>query len=241
MMLQGKTALITGATRGIGRGIAERLHQEGARVAVCGRDQKLLTTLAETYGWLVFAVDVADKTAVQAMIQDVVNAWNRLDIVVNNAGITRDGLLLRMRDEQWQDVIDVNLTAAYYVSQAALRPMSKQRSGRIINISSVVACTGSAGQTNYAAAKAGLIGFSKSLAREMAGRNILVNVVAPGYIDTDMTNVLSDVQKAKIRAQIPLGRTGTAEDVAAAVAFLASEDSRYITGQTIHVNGGLLL
>ncbi len=241
MILQGKTALVTGATRGIGRAVALRLAAEGAQVAICGRNESLLQELQEEYGFVCFAADVADRDSVRTMVQSLVSQWGRIDIVVNNAGITRDGLLMRMSEEDWQQVLDVNLTGAFHVSQAVVRPMMKQRSGRIINISSVVGFAGSAGQTNYAAAKAGLVGFTKALARETASRGILVNAIAPGYIDTDMTAALTEQQTEQIRSQIPLGNTGKPEDVAGAVVFLASDDSRYITGQTIHVNGGLLI
>ena len=241
MKLRGRTALVTGGNRGIGLAIARRLAQEGAEVAICGRNEETLRSLQEEHGWLTYALDITDQAAVQAMVKDLNQRWESIDIVINNAGITRDGLLMRMSTDQWHDVIETNLTGTYYVSQAVLRPMMKQRHGRIINISSVVGFAGSAGQTNYAAAKAGLIGFTKSLAREAASRNILVNAIAPGYIDTDMTAALSDEQKEKIRQQIPLGQTGSAEDIAGCVVFLAGDDSKYITGQTIHVNGGLLI
>ncbi len=241
MILQGRTALVTGATRGIGLAVARRLAAEGAQVAICGRNETLLEQVKAEHGFLGLAVDVAEREAVQAMIRWLMDEWGHIDIVVNNAGITRDGLLMRMSEDDWQQVLNVNLTGAFHVSQAVIRPMMKQRSGRIINISSVVGFAGSAGQTNYAAAKAGLIGFTKALAKETASRGILINAIAPGYIDTDMTAALTEQQTEWIKSQIPLGDTGKPDDVAGAVVFLASDDSRYITGQTIHVNGGLLI
>ncbi len=241
MQLKGKTALVTGATRGIGLAIAERLHNEGAQTAICGRNQELLNHTAAKFGFRPYAIDVTDKDGVASMVADIVDTWGQLDILVNNAGITKDSLIMRMSDEDWQSVLDVNLSGAFTVARAAIRPMMKRRSGRIINVSSIVGFAGAAGQANYAAAKAGLIGLTKALARETASRGILVNAVAPGYIDTDMTRALSEKQRSAIVEQIPLKRTGAPEEVAGAVVFLASEDSRYITGQTIHVNGGLLI
>lgn len=240
MNLSGKVALVTGATRGIGRAIAERLLKEGALVIVTGRDQELLRVWQEK-GVAARSLDVAQARDVQLLIAFILEEYGRLDIVVNNAGTTRDGLLIRLSDEDWERVLAVNLNGVFYVCRAALRPMLKQRQGKIVNISSVVGVAGNAGQTNYAASKAGVIGFSKALAKEAASRNVLVNVVAPGYIDTEMTRRLTPQQKADLKDLIPLKRTGTVDDVAALVTFLVSDQNQYITGQTIHCDGGLVI
>jgi len=246
MRLADRTALVTGSTRGIGLAIARRLAAEGAAVAVTGRSQEQVQAVvdqlqAEGAKAVGFAADLTDGEQAEALVERVVERWGQLDILVNNAGATRDTLFIRMKPEDWQYVLDVNLQGVMHCTRAAVRHMLRRRYGRIINISSVVALTGNPGQTNYAAAKAAVIGFSKSLARELAGRNITVNVVAPGYIRTDMTDRLSQQLQEKYIAQIPMGRVGDPEDVAYAVAFLASEESRYITGHTLVVDGGLTM
>jgi 3-oxoacyl-[acyl-carrier protein] reductase len=241
--LTGKTALVTGATGGIGEAIARALHAQGATVAVSGTRREKLAALAAELGSRVHALpcNLADKDAAEALVPDAEAAMERLDIVVNNAGITRDNLLLRMKAEEWEEVLATNLSGAYRVCKAGLRGMMKARYGRIINIASVVGVMGNAGQANYAAAKAGIIGFSKSLAREVGSRMITVNVVAPGFIDTDMTRVLGEEQRQAMLSQVPLGRLGEASEIAAAVTFLASDAAAYITGETLHVNGGMLM
>jgi len=244
--LEGKVALVTGGSRGIGRSIASRLAGEGAHVIVTGRDQDRARQAAEELsagGGRVQAVamDVSDRAAVAAGFETVLGEQKRLDILVNNAGISRDNLLLRMKPEDWDAVIATNVNGLYHCCQAALRPMIRQRYGRIVNMSSVVGLMGNAGQTNYAASKAAILGFTRSLAREVASRNITVNAVAPGYIATDMTDDLSDQVKQELSASIPLGRIGQPEDVAACVAFLVSEDASYLTGQVLQVNGGLYM
>ena len=240
MNMLGKIALVTGATRGIGKAIATRLKAEGAELVVTGRDETLLKAW-RTEGALAVAADVTDVGQVEELVEAIMKRHNRIDIVVNNAGVTQDGLLMRMRDADWNKVIDTNLTGVFNVCRAIIRPMLKQRQGRIVNISSIIGVTGNAGQTNYAASKAGVIGFSKALAKEVASRNILVNVVAPGYIDTEMTQMLTEEQKNQILRMIPLGRTGQGEDVASLVHYLVSEQNKYITGQTIHCDGGLVI
>lgn len=244
MRLAGRTALVTGSTRGLGLAIAKRLAAEGAFVAVSGRSEEQARRVAEEIvaagGRAVgIAADVADPESAEALVQTAIAEMGRLDVLVNNAGITRDTLFLRMTREQWDAVLDVNLGGVYNCTRAAVRTMMKQRYGRIINISSIVGLTGNVGQTNYAAAKAALIGFTKSLARELAGRNITVNVVAPGYIRSDMTDALSEDIKQQFLAQIPMGRVGEPEEVAHAVLFLAEEASSYITGHTLVVDGGM--
>lgn len=241
--LTGRVALVTGASRGIGRTIAERLAEAGATVVAAARGEHAASIVQGivSRGGLAEAVtlDVTDAAAVQSVIEGVVARHGTLDVLVNNAGITRDQLLLRMKRDDWDTVISTNLTAAFVSCQAAIRPMMKQRWGRIVNISSVVGQMGNAGQANYAASKAGLIGFSKSLAREVASRGITVNVVAPGFIETDMTRGLAEAARSTWIAQVPVGRLGTGDDVAHAVCFLASEWASYITGHVLAVNGGL--
>jgi 3-oxoacyl-[acyl-carrier protein] reductase len=243
--LTGKVAIVTGASRGIGRGVAVMLASRGAHVVAAARGENATSTVAEIEAAGRKAerttLEVTDAASIEAMISGVLGRHGRIDILVNNAGITRDQLMLRMKRDDWDEVIATNLTPAFVLVQAALKPMLKQRSGRIINISSVVGQTGNAGQANYAASKAGLIGFSKALARELASRNITVNVVAPGLIDTDMTKAITDKAQVDWAAQIPLGRLGTTADVAAAVCFLASDEASYITGQVLAVNGGMYM
>lgn len=240
MNMLGKVALITGATRGIGKAIALELKEAGAQVVVTGRDEDLLAAW-RAQGALAIAADVTNVDQVDGLIAEIMNQHSRIDVVVNNAGVTQDGLLMRMSDGDWAKVLDTNLTGVFNICRAAIRPMLKQRQGKIVNISSVIGVIGNAGQTNYAASKAGVIGFSKALAKEVASRGILVNVVAPGYIDTEMTQGLTEQQRSEILRLIPLGRTGQGEDVASLVHFLASEKNRYITGQIIHCDGGLVI
>ena len=243
--LSGKVAIVTGASRGIGRAVGVRLAARGAQVIAAARADHADSTVVaiQSVGGRAVAVsvDVTDRASVDAMMSGVLEQFGRIDILVNNAGITRDQLLLRMKYEDWDQVIATNLTAAFGCAQAVIRPMIKQRSGRIISISSVVGQTGNPGQANYAASKAGLIGFSKALAREVASRSITVNVVAPGLIDTDMTRAITDKAQGDWAAQIPLGRLGAPEEVAAAVCFLASDEASYITGQVLAVNGGMYM
>ena len=247
MRFEGKVAIVTGAGRGIGRAIALRFANEGARVACVSRTEENAKAIAEEIGAMradsakAYAVDVADHAAVQKVGARILDDFGRADILVNNAGMTRDGLAMRMSLEDWDAVINTNLRGAFSFTQVIIRAMIKQRSGRIINISSVIGLMGNAGQTNYAASKAGLIGFTKSLARELASRNITVNAVAPGFVTTDMTAGLSDEIKNSIHAKIPLGRTGTPEDITSAVAFLASAEAAYITGQVLCVDGGIVM
>lgn len=239
--MQGKIALVTGATRGIGRAIAEELVAKGAFVIGTATSEKGAETisayLAEKGTGLM--LNVADLASIESTLDKIKSDFGGIDILVNNAGITRDNLLMRMKDEEWFDIMQTNLTSVYYLSKAMLRTMMKKRFGRIITIGSVVGSMGNLGQSNYCAAKAGVIGFSKALAKEVASRGITVNVVAPGFIATDMTDVLTEEQKANILTQVPLGRLGEPKDIAKAVAFLASEDAGYITGTTLHVNGGM--
>jgi 3-oxoacyl-[acyl-carrier protein] reductase len=241
--LDGKKALVTGASGGIGEAIARALHTQGAAVALSGRRRDQLDTLAAALGAHAHVVpaDLADAKAADALIADATAAMGGVDILINNAGLTRDGLGMRMSDEDWQAVLDVNLGAAFRLTRAALRGMVRARWGRIVNITSVVGVTGNPGQANYAASKAGLVGMTKSLAAELASRNITVNCVAPGFIATAMTDKLSEDQKSRLMAAIPLGRFGEGADVAACVAFLASEEAAYVTGQTLHVNGGMAM
>ena len=239
--LSGRNALVTGSTRGIGHAIASTLAGAGARVAIVGRDEARAEAVAAALGQGAqgFACDVADLAQVSALIRDVEQAFGGIDILVNNAGVTRDNLMLRLKDDDWNAVIDANLRGAFATIRAATRGMMKRRWGRIINISSVVGLTGNKGQTNYAASKAGLIGLTKSVAKEFASRGILANVVAPGFIDTEMTAAMTPEARAAISQQIPLERLGTPGDIASVVAFLASDHAAYITGQVLVVDGGL--
>jgi len=241
--LNNKNALITGASGGIGSAIARRLHAMGAKVALSGTRQEPLERLANELGESAFILpcNLNDMAAVEALPKQAIDALGSLDILVNNAGITRDNLFMRMSDEEWQTVINVNLTATMKLCKGALRGMMKSRWGRIINISSVVGATGNPGQGNYAASKAGMVGMSKSLAYEVASRGITVNVVAPGFIATAMTDKLANDRKEAILAQIPAGRMGAAEDIASAVGYLASDGAGYVTGSTLHVNGGMAM
>lgn len=241
--LSGKRALVTGASGGIGAAIAETLHGQGATVALSGTRRDALDALGQKLGARVHVVpgDLADPAAPAAMVAAAEQAMGGLDILVNNAGVTRDTLVLRMKDEDWTTVIRVDLEAVFRLSRAALRGMLKSRWGRIVNITSVVGHTGNPGQVNYAAAKAGVVGLSKSLAQEVASRGITVNCVAPGFIQTAMTDGLTEEQKKRILNSVPLARLGTPADVAACVVFLASSEAGYVTGQTLHVNGGMAM
>ncbi|GAB4269055.1 MAG: 3-oxoacyl-ACP reductase FabG [Pararhodobacter sp.] len=241
--LSGKTALITGASGGIGAAIARALHGAGATVGLSGTREEPLRALAAELGERahVLPCDLSDPSAVEALPKAAIAAMGGVDILVNNAGITRDQIFMRMSDDDWASVIDVNLTATMRLCRAVIRPMMKARWGRIINISSVVGATGNAGQVNYAASKAGMIGLTKSIAAEVASRGITANAVAPGFIATPMTDQLTDDQKNRINSQIPAGRMGTPEEIAAAVLFLASPEAAYVTGATLHVNGGMAM
>jgi 3-oxoacyl-[acyl-carrier protein] reductase len=241
--LSGKTALITGASGGIGGAIAKALHGQGASVVLSGTRAEALQALQAELGARAHAAvcNLADPASLEALPKAAEAAAGPIDILVNNAGITRDNLFLRMKDEEWDQVIAVNLTAAFRLSRAVLRSMMKKRWGRIVSITSVVGATGNPGQGNYAAAKAGLVGMTKSLAAEVASRAITVNCVAPGFIATAMTEVLTEAQKKAIAERIPMGRMGTAAEIAAAVVYLASEEAGYVTGQTLHVNGGMAM
>jgi len=241
--LTGKCALITGASGGIGGAIAQTLHGAGATVALSGTRTGPLEALAGELGSRVHVTpcDLSDAASVEALPKAATEAMGGLDILVNNAGVTRDNLFMRMSDEEWAQVINVNLTAVFRLSRAVLRGMMKKRWGRIIGITSIVGVTGNPGQGNYAAAKAGMIGMSKSLAAEVASRNITVNCIAPGFITTAMTDKLNEDQKSKLMGGIPAGRMGTSEEIAAAAVYLASEEAAYMTGQTLHVNGGMAM
>jgi len=244
--MEQRVAIITGASRGIGYAIAGALAAAGFNLAVCGTREETINTAADRlkkHGVEVLpkAVDVSDQAAVQAFVKDVVDHFGRLDVLVNNAGITRDNLSMRMKTEDWDAVISTNLNSVFYASQAVLRPMMKGKFGRIINVSSVVASMGNPGQLNYCASKGGVDAMTRSLAREVGSRAITVNAVAPGFITTDMTAELGEEAQSKLAEQVPLGRLGAAEDVAAAVAFLASDAAGYITGQVLHVNGGMYM
>jgi 3-oxoacyl-[acyl-carrier protein] reductase len=241
--LSGKTALVTGATGGLGAAIAAALHAQGATVAISGTRQEALDILREKLGARIHSLpcNLTDTQEVEKLVPSAEAAMGSLDILVSNAGITRDMLALRMKDEDWSTVIDVNLTAAFRLARSALRGMMKRRYGRIIGITSVVAVTGNAGQANYAASKAGLIGMTKALAQEVASRGITVNCIAPGFIETPMTGSLNEKQREAILANVPLGRLGVPAEVAAAVAYLASSEAAYVTGQTLHVNGGMAM
>ena len=247
MLLDGKTALVTGASRGIGRAIALCLAAEGARVAInyagnVKAAEEVKAAIEAAGGTAILCqADIADSSAVEAMVANVVKEFGTIDILVNNAGITRDALLMRMKDEDFTKVLNTNLKGVFYCTKAVSKLMMKKRSGRIVNMASVVGLVGNAGQTNYAAAKAGVIGFSKSAAKELASRGITVNVVAPGFIGTDMTAGLPESVKEKMLTDIPLGRMGEPEDVANAVLFLASDQASYITGQVVNVDGGMVM
>ncbi len=241
--LQGKTALVTGATGGIGGAIAHQLHACGATIVASGTRAEKLDTLIGELGERCFAVpaNLSDPAAPDALVAAAGEATGGVDILINNAGLTRDNLAMRMKDEEWQEVLDVNLSSAFRLSRAVLRGMMKARWGRIVTVTSVVGATGNPGQTNYAASKAGLTGMTKALAQEVASRGITVNCIAPGFIETPMTDALSDDQKAALLGRIPAGRLGVVDDVAACAVFLASQEASYVTGQTIHVNGGMAM
>ena len=241
--LQGTTALVTGATGGLGGAIARALRAQGARVALSGTRREALDALAAELGGdsPVLPCDLGDRPQVEALASQAEAALGSLDILVNNAGITRDGLAVRMKDEDWDKVLHVNLTSSFTLARAALKGMMKRRHGRIIGISSVVGVTGNAGQANYAAAKAGMIGMSKALAAEVASRGITVNCIAPGFIESPMTEALNEKQRAAILGTVPAGRLGLGAEVAAATVYLASREAAYVTGQTLHVNGGMAM
>lgn len=242
--LTGKTALVTGATGGIGASIAKTLHAAGATVAISGTREAVLNDLAAEMGGErvhVLTANLSDRASVDQLAKDAAEAMGGIDILVNNAGITRDNLAMRMKEEEWDSVMQVNLESAFRLIKATMRGMMKKRAGRVINIASVVGVTGNPGQANYCAAKAGMIGMSKSLAQELGARGVTVNCVAPGFIVTPMTDALTDDQKAAITGNIPTGTLGTPEDIASAVLYLASNEAGYVTGQTIHVNGGMAM
>ncbi len=241
--LTGKSALVTGASGGIGASVARVLHGAGAAVGLSGTREAPLKSLAEELGARahVLPCNLSDAEAVEALPKRAADAMGSVDILVNNAGITRDNLFMRMSDEEWAQVLEVNLTSTMRLCRGVLRPMMKARWGRIVNVSSVVGATGNPGQGNYAASKAGMVGMSKSLAHEVASRGITVNCVAPGFVETAMTDKLNDEQKAKILGQIPAGRMGAPEEIAAAILYLASPEAAYVTGATIHVNGGMAM
>ena len=241
--LTGKCALVTGASGGIGNAIAKALHAQGATVALSGTRVEPLEALAAELGERahVTPANLSDMESCTQLIKDAEAAMGQVDILVNNAGLTRDGLTMRMKDDDWDDVLNVNLKAAFKLSQGVMRGMMKRRTGRIIGITSIVGVTGNPGQANYCASKAGMIGMSKSLAQEVASRGITVNCVAPGFIATAMTDALDDAQHDKLNAAIPAGRMGSVEDIAASVVFLASDEAAYMTGQTLHVNGGMAM
>lgn len=241
--LTGKTALVTGASGGIGGAVARALHERGCTVGLSGRNEGKLRPLADELGERahVLTADLGDPAAASALVKAAEEAMGRIDILVNNAGLTRDNLSMRMKEEEWDEVLRVNLTATFRLAQAVQRGMMKRRWGRIVNIASVVGVTGNPGQCNYVASKAGLIGWTKAMAQEVASRGITVNAVAPGFIATSMTEALTDEQKERINAGIPAGRMGAPGDIAAAVAYLASEEAGYVTGATLHVNGGMAM
>ena len=241
--LTGLSALVTGATGGLGGTMARALHAQGATVAISGTRREALEALAAELGERVYVLpcDLADKAQVEALVPSAESAMGQLDILVNNAGVTKDGLFMRMKDDDWDAVLAINLTSAFRLSRAALKGMMKRRFGRIIGITSVVGVTGNPGQGNYAASKAGMIGMSKSLAAEVATRNITVNCIAPGFIASPMTDGLNDKQKEAILATIPAAKLGSGDDIAAALVYLASREAAYVTGQTLHVNGGMAM
>ncbi|MBP9692079.1 MAG: 3-oxoacyl-[acyl-carrier-protein] reductase [Alphaproteobacteria bacterium] len=241
--LKGKKALVTGATGGLGGEIARALHAQGASVAISGTRKEKLEELAKAMGdrVVILPCDLSQAESTQLLVSQAEEALGGLDILVNNAGLTQDGLMLRMSDDQWSKVIEVNLSSAFRLSRNALKSMMKQRAGRIINITSIVGVTGNAGQANYAASKAGLIGLSKSLAAEVATRGITVNCIAPGFIESPMTDALNDKQKEQILSEIPQGGIGSPQDIAAGVVYLASDEAKYVTGQTLHINGGMAM
>ena len=246
MSLQGKVAFVTGGSRGIGRACALALAEAGAEVAVGGRDRTRLSQVAaEIEGLgpkgLPVSVDLTQPAQIRTAFEQVMKAFGRLDILVNNAGVTRDGLLLRMKEGDWSEVLQTNLTAAFLCTQAALKIMLRQRYGRIVNLSSVVGLTGNPGQANYVASKAGIIGLTKTAAQEVAKRNITVNAVAPGFVDTAMTRALPETARAKLLERIPMGRAGLDREIALGVRFLASDEAAYVTGQVLHINGGLYM
>ncbi|KGX93199.1 3-ketoacyl-ACP reductase [Pontibacillus halophilus JSM 076056 = DSM 19796] len=247
MKLAGKTALVTGASRGIGRAIAIELAASGAKVAVNyagseAKAQEVVDTITDNGGEAVkIQANVSQEEDVKRMMKEVVDTFGQIDILVNNAGITRDNLLMRMKEEDFDEVIDTNLKGVFLTSKAVARPMMKAKGGRIINIASVVGVSGNAGQANYVAAKAGVIGLTKTTAKELASKNILVNAVAPGFIETDMTDALTEEQRDGMKSMIPLDRLGNGEDIAKVVRFLASDDASYMTGQTLHVDGGMVM
>lgn len=241
--LTNKKALVTGATGGIGEAVARAMHAQGAHVGISGRNEEKLNVLAESLKDRVsfLPADLSTPEGPGLLAEAAEKVMGQIDILVNNAGLTRDGLSMRMKDEDWQQVIDVNMTATFKLAQAVQRGMMKRRWGRIINVASIVGVTGNPGQCNYVASKAGMIGWSKAMAQEIASRNITVNCIAPGFIATPMTDVLTEEQKAKINAGIPAGRMGSPEDIAAAAVYLASEEAAYVTGLTLHVNGGMAM
>ncbi|MBS0271021.1 MAG: 3-oxoacyl-[acyl-carrier-protein] reductase [Proteobacteria bacterium] len=241
--LKGKKALITGATGGLGAEIARALHQQGATIVISGTRKEKLDILANELGERVKVIpcDLSNAESTQKLVSEAEAALGGLDILINNAGLTQDGLMLRMSDEQWSKVIEVNLSSVFRLSREAIKGMMKQRQGRIINITSIVGITGNAGQANYAASKAGLIGLSKSLAAEVATRGITVNCIAPGFIESPMTDVLNEKQREKILGEIPQGNIGSPLDIAAGVVYLASNEAKYVTGQTLHINGGMAM
>lgn len=241
--LKGKKALVTGATGGLGAEIARALHRQGAHLALSGTRKEKLEELAKELGdhAIILPCDLSNVESTQKLISEAETALGGLDILINNAGLTQDGLMLRMSDDQWSKVIEVNLSSAFRLSREAIKGMMKQRAGRIINITSIVGVTGNAGQANYAASKAGLIGLSKSLAAEVATRGITVNCIAPGFIESPMTDVLNEKQRERILGEIPQGEIGSPLDIAAAVVYLASNEAKYMTGQTLHINGGMTM
>ncbi|ALV28907.1 3-oxoacyl-[acyl-carrier-protein] reductase [Pannonibacter sp. Q-1] len=241
--LTNRTALVTGATGGIGEAIARALHAQGATVTLSGTRAEKLEALAADLKERVHVVpaNLSDRAAVEALVPAAEAAMGQIDILVNNAGITRDNIFMRMKDEEWDQVLEVNLTSNFHICRSAIKGMMKRRHGRIIGIASVVGVTGNPGQANYAAAKAGMIGMYKSIAREIASRNVTVNTIAPGFIETAMTDVLNDKQKESILGSVPAGRLGTAAEIAGAAVYLASDEAAYMTGQTLHVNGGMAM